>query len=121
MVHKQTANVITLDATGEVLGRLASKVAKIIQGKEKPDFTNNQTGNVKVVVNNIGHIMVTGKKQIQKIYYRHTVGYVGHLKSTRLEEMWAKDPTRVFYKAVFGMLPENKLRNLRMKNLTINL
>ncbi len=121
MVHKQIASIITLDATNETLGRLASKVAKLIQGKEKADFTNNQTGNVKIIVNNINHILVTGKKQTQKIYYRHTVGYVGHLKSTSLEEMWQKDPKRVFYKAVFGMLPENKLRNLRMKNLTINL
>ena len=121
MVHKQTSDTITLDATGETLGRLASKVAKILQGKEKVDFTNNQTGNVKVVVNNIVHILVTGKKQTQKIYYRHTVGYVGHLKSTSLEQLWEKDPTKVFYKAVFGMLPENKWRNLRMKNLTINL
>lgn len=121
MVHAQIASTTTLDATDETLGRLASKVAKILQGKEKVDFTNNQTGNVKVIVNNLNHILVTGKKQKQKLYYRHTVGYVGHLKSTSLEELWAKDPSRVFYKAVFGMLPENKLRNLRMKNLTINL
>ncbi|HPR91451.1 MAG TPA: 50S ribosomal protein L13 [Candidatus Paceibacterota bacterium] len=121
MAKKQIASTITLDATGETLGRLASKIAKLIQGKEKSDFANNQTGNVKIIVNNLSHLMVTGKKQTQKLYYRHTVGYPGHLKSTSLDEMWQANPAKVLYKAVFGMLPENKLRNLRMKNLTINL
>ncbi len=97
-----------VDATGYTLGRLASEVAKVLRGKNKPIYTPSiDTGDYVIVVN-AEKISVTGKKLDQKIYYNHS-GWVGGLKETTLKEMLAKHPERVIEHAVKGMLPKGPL------------
>ena len=94
-----------VDATGYTLGRLASEVAKVLRGKNKPTYTPHiDTGDYVIVVN-ADKINVTGKKLDQKIYYNHSE-YVGGMKETTLREMMAKKPERVIELAVKGMLPK---------------
>jgi large subunit ribosomal protein L13 len=96
-----------IDAEGEVLGRLASKVATVLLGKHKPDFTPGVETGDGVIVVNAGKIRVTGKKLTEKIYYRHS-NYPGGLKTISLRDQLAKHPDRVIRAAVWGMLPHNK-------------
>ena len=97
-----------VDADGKTLGRLASEVAKVLRGKNKPTFTPHiDTGDYVIVVN-AEKIKVTGKKLDQKIYYHHS-DYVGGMKETTLKEMLAKHPERVIEFAVKGMLPKGPL------------
>ena len=97
-----------VDATGYTLGRLASEVAKVLRGKNKPIFTPHiDTGDYVVIVN-AEKIKVTGKKLDQKIYYHHS-DYVGGMKETTLREMLAKKPEKVVELAVKGMLPKGPL------------
>ena len=97
-----------VDAEGKTLGRLASEVAKVLRGKNKPIFTPHiDTGDYVIVVN-AEKIKVTGKKLDQKIYYRHS-DYVGGMKETTLKEMLNKHPERVIEYAVKGMLPKGPL------------
>ena len=97
-----------VDATGYTLGRLASEVAKVLRGKNKPTYTPHiDTGDYVIVVN-VDKINVTGKKLDQKIYYNHSE-YVGGMKETTLREMMAKKPERVIELAVKGMLPKGPL------------
>jgi large subunit ribosomal protein L13 len=97
-----------VDADGMTLGRLASEVAKVLRGKNKPTFTPHiDTGDYVIVVN-AEKIHVTGKKMDQKMYYSHS-DYVGGLKETTLKEMLAKHPERVIEFAVKGMLPKGVL------------
>ena len=97
-----------VDATGYTLGRLASEVAKVLRGKNKPVFTPHiDTGDYVVIVN-AEKIKVTGKKMEQKIYYHHSE-YVGGMKETTLREMLAKKPEKVVELAVKGMLPKGPL------------
>ena len=97
-----------VDAEGKTLGRLASEVAKVLRGKNKPIFTPHiDTGDYVIVVN-AEKIKVTGKKLAQKVYYRHS-GYVGGIKETTLKEMLNKHPERVIEFAVKGMLPKGPL------------
>ena len=97
-----------VDATGYTLGRLASEVAKVLRGKNKPVFTpHSDTGDYVVIVN-AEKIKVTGKKLDQKIYYHHSE-YVGGMKETTLREMLAKKPEKVVELAVKGMLPKGPL------------
>ena len=97
-----------VDATGYTLGRLASEVAKVLRGKNKPTYTPSMdTGNYVIVVN-AEKITVTGKKLDDKVYYNHS-GWVGGLKETTLREMLAKHPERVIEHAVKGMLPKGPL------------
>ncbi len=107
-----------VDASGQVLGSLASDVAQKIMGKNKPSYSPNLDMGDNVVVTNAAKIAVTGNKMQNKIYYRHT-GYPGGLKSTTLEELFEKDPAEVLRKAVWGMLPNNKLRKKRITHLYI--
>ena len=97
-----------VDATGYTLGRLASEVAKVLRGKNKPIYTPSMDTGDYVIVVNADKIKVTGKKLDQKIYYRHS-DYVGSLKETTLREMLAKHPERVIELAVKGMLPKGPL------------
>ena len=97
-----------VDATGYTLGRLASEVAKILRGKNKPIFTPHIDTGDYVIVTNAEQIKVTGKKLEQKIYYRHS-DYVGGMKETTLKEMLNKKPERVIELAVKGMLPKGPL------------
>jgi large subunit ribosomal protein L13 len=97
-----------VDADGMVLGRLASEVAKIIRGKHKPAFTPHMDTGDSVIVINASKVRVTGRKDEQKRYFRHT-GYMGHERFTPFATMLAKHPERVIEKAVYGMLPKTTL------------
>ena len=97
-----------VDAEGKTLGRLASEVAKVLRGKNKPTFTPHIDTGDYVVVINASKVKVTGKKLDQKIYYNHS-DYVGGMKETTLREMMAKKPERVIELAVKGMLPKGPL------------
>lgn len=108
----------TIDATGKVLGRLATEIAVLLRGKHKPDFVPNQDIGDFVVVKNIDKIKLTGKKLEKKIYYHHT-GYLGGLKEVPLKKVFEKNPGEVLKRAVFGMLPKNKLRAQQIKRLKI--
>ena len=97
-----------VDATGHTLGRLASEIASILRGKNKPTFTPHiDTGDYVIVVN-ADKIKVTGKKMDQKIYYNHS-DYVGGMKETTLKEKMAKKPEDVIRLAVKGMLPKGQI------------
>ena len=97
-----------VDATGHTLGRLASEIASILRGKNKPTYTPHiDTGDYVIVVN-ADKIQVTGKKLDQKVYYNHS-DYVGGMKETTLREKMAKKPEDVIYLAVKGMLPKGPL------------
>ena len=107
-----------VDATDMTLGRLASEVAKVLRGKNKPIFTPHiDTGDYVIVVN-AEKIKVTGKKLDQKIYYQHS-DYVGGMKETTLREMMAKKPERVIELAVKGMLPKGPLGREMYKKLYV--
>lgn len=108
-----------IDAKGEVLGRLATKIAVLLMGKQKVSFAPHLDSGDYVVVINASLIRVTGKKLKDKVYYRHT-GYLGGLKEITLKELMKKDPKKVIWKAVEGMLPRNKLRDARLKRLKIS-
>ena len=97
-----------VDATGYTLGRLASEVAKVLRGKNKPTFTPHMDCGDYVIVVNASKIKVTGKKLDQKIYYSHS-DYVGGMRETTLKEMMAKKPEKVVELAVKGMLPKGPL------------
>lgn len=107
-----------VDASELTLGRIAVEVAKLLTGKHKPSYTPHVDGGDYVVVTNAKSIQVTGKKMTDKTYYRHS-GYPGSIRATSLEELLAKDPTQAIEKAVFGMLPKNKLRDGRMQRLKV--
>jgi len=107
-----------VDAEGKTLGRLASEVAKVLRGKNKPIFTPHiDTGDYVIVVN-AAKISVTGKKLDQKIYYRHSE-YVGGMKETTLREMLAKKPERVIELAIKGMLPKGPLGRSMIQKLHV--
>ena len=97
-----------VDATGHTLGRLASEIAKVLRGKNKPTYTPHIDTGDNVIVINADKIVVTGKKLDQKIYYNHS-DYVGGMKETTLKEMLAKKPENVITLAVKGMLPKGPL------------
>lgn len=108
----------TFDAKNENLGRLATKIADILQGKDDPNYQPNKVADNKIIVKNIDKIKITGKKFDQKIYYHHT-GYMGHLKERTYKQVFARSPEKVLEHAVKGMLPKNFLRDRRMNNLII--
>ena len=97
-----------VDAEGCTLGRLASGVASVLRGKNKPQFTPHVDTGDYVIIVNADKVKVTGKKMDQKIYYHHS-DYVGGMKETTLKEMLAKKPERVIELAVKGMLPKGPL------------
>ena len=108
-----------IDATNKPLGRLASEIAMKLRGKDKPDFLPYVTPINKVIIINSNSVKFTGQKSNQKIYTRHS-GYPGGLKSITLEKLKdKKGVSEIITKAVYGMLPANKLRPVMMKNLTI--
>lgn len=97
-----------VDATDKVLGRLATEVARRLRGKHKPEYTPHVDTGDYIVVVNAEKIRVTGNKEQNKIYYHHT-GYPGGIKSIKLSDVRAKNPTAIVEKAVKGMLPKNAL------------
>ncbi len=105
-----------IDAKNKILGRLASEISLILQGKKSAAYEPNRVSDDKVYVKNYEDIKVTGNKTTQKIYYHHT-GYVGHLKELTYEKKFAKDPKSVLRQAVRKMLPKNFLNQKRLKNL----
>ena len=107
-----------VDATGYTLGRLASEVAKILRGKNKPIFTPFIDTGDYVIITNADKIKVTGKKLEQEVYYRHS-DYVGGMKETTLKEMLNKKPERVIELAVKGMLPKGPLGREMYKKLFV--
>ncbi len=109
---------IVVDADAQVLGRMASKIAMRLRGKHLPIFTPHvDTGDFVVVVN-AEKVLLTGRKMDQKVYYRHT-GYMGGLKSTTARKLSQEFPERLIQKAVWGMLPKNRLGRQLIKKLKI--
>jgi large subunit ribosomal protein L13 len=119
-VNKATANKewVIVDAEGQALGRLGSKVAKILRGKNKPSFTPHADCGDNVIVINAEKVLLTGKKMADKIYIRHT-GYPGGQRQQTATELLAKFPERLVEKAVKGMLPKNKLGRKLYTNLHV--
>ncbi len=111
-------NWFVVDATDRVLGRVATKIADKIRGKDKPTFTPHTDGGDYVIVINAEKIKVTGSKFNNKIYYRHSL-YPGGLKSQTFKELNEKNPERIIEEAVKGMLPKNKLGKSIIKKLKV--
>lgn len=107
-----------IDASGVTLGRLATKVATLLQGKHKADFTPHYDMADNVVIINAAKIRVTGNKLDDKKYFRHS-GYPGGIKEATLAEKLQKDPVEVIELAIKRMLPQNKLKSVRMKHLKV--
>jgi large subunit ribosomal protein L13 len=116
--NKETANKewLLIDAEGQKLGRLASKIAKILRGKHKANFTPHVDCGDNIVIINAGKVVLSGEKAEQKEYVRHT-GYPGGQKFSSVAEVKVKDPRRLLEYAVKGMLPKNKLGRKVLKNL----
>lgn len=107
-----------VDAKDQRLGRLATRIADTLRGKNKPEYTPNiDTGDFVIVVN-ADKIVVTGRKMEKKVYYRHT-GYPGGLKQRTLAQMMEKKPEEVLRLAVKGMMPKNRLGRAQLKKLKI--
>ena len=109
---------LVVDADGQILGRLASEVASILRGKNKPIFTPHMDVGDHVIISNAGKIRVTGKKAKTKKYYRHT-GYPGGLRSDSYSDLIKSNPAKILEKAIWGMLPHNKLGKKIYKKLKI--
>jgi large subunit ribosomal protein L13 len=107
-----------IDASQAPLGRVATQIAKLLTGKDKPMFTQHIDVGDYVVVVNAAKVQVTGEKMDTKMYYRHSQ-YPGGLKEATMREKQAKDPTYAIFHAVRGMLPVNKLRDGRLARLKI--
>ncbi len=118
--NKATVNKqwVLVDAEGQALGRLASKVAKLLRGKHKPNFTPHVDCGDNVIVINAEKISLSGNKWTDKTYIRHT-GYPGGQRSLTATELYGKDPARVVEKSIKGMLPKNKLGANLFRNLTV--
>ena len=113
-----TRNWYEIDAEGKILGKVAAEIAVRLMGKHKPSYTPHVDGGDFVIVTNAEKIAVTGKKLLDKKYYRHS-GYPGGLKVRNLQEMLEKQPTEVKRKAVERMLPKNKLGSQMIGRLKV--
>jgi large subunit ribosomal protein L13 len=107
-----------VDATGLTLGRLATQIAYVLRGKHKPTFTPHMDTGDYVVVVNADKVVLTGQKELNKAYYRHS-GYFGGLKTTYAQDVREKHPERLIEFAVKGMLPHNKLGRHVYRNLKV--
>lgn len=107
-----------VDAEGKTLGQLSVCIANALRGKNRVDFTPHVDGGDYVVVLNAEKIKVTGQKESDKLYYRHS-GYLGHLKSRSVAEMRAKNPREILRLSVKGMIPKTRLRDQQMKRLLL--
>jgi large subunit ribosomal protein L13 len=107
-----------IDASGKILGRLATEIAVLLQGKHKSNFSPHLDSKEKIVVTNTSKIMLSSKKPEQKKYYWHS-GYPGGIKEVSYKELFKKNPNEVLRRAVYGMLPKNKLRAKMIKNLKL--
>ncbi|TRZ81891.1 50S ribosomal protein L13 [bacterium] len=109
-------NIIVLDAKEQSIGRLATQAVFILTGKNSPDFMPNIMSKKTVQIKNIKDVKFTGRKLNEKKYYHHS-GYPGGLKTVSLKKVFEKNPEEVLRKAVYGMLPKNKLRDQYIKRL----
>lgn len=110
---------VVLDATNKKLGRLASEAAAYLNGKKTTDFAKNKVARVRVTIENASKLALTEKKQEQKLYSKYS-GYPGGLTKTRMEEVIEKKGhSEIVKRAIYGMLPTNKLRKERMKHLIV--
>lgn len=110
---------VTFDATDKILGRFATEIAMSLMGKTSAAYQPHIDAGDSVVVENVGKLVVTGKKMVQKKYYHHT-GHPGGLRTKTMGEMWQKAPADVLRAAVSRMLPKNKHRKNRLMRLTIS-
>ncbi len=111
-------NWYVVDASGQVLGRLATQIATLLRGKHKPTFTPSLDDGDFVIVINAEKIRITGRKADQKMYYRHS-GYPGGLRAIGYREMLAKHPQRILRLAVKGMLPKNRIGRRQISKLRV--
>jgi len=113
-----TRDWLVIDAADQILGRLATRIARLLRGKHKPTFSPHLDMGDSVIVVNAARVRVSGRKLRDKVYYRHS-GYPGGLKSVTLGKLMATKPTRVIEMAVRGMLPHNRLGRKLLGNLKV--
>jgi large subunit ribosomal protein L13 len=106
------------DCDKYILGRMAAKIAFLLQGKNEPQYAPNKTGECFVIVTNSDKLNVSGKKRENKAYHSFS-GYPGGITSRKLGEIADRDSRKIVWKSIYGMLPVNKLRNAMMKNVII--
>lgn len=111
-------NWIHIDADGKVLGRLAADISMMLMGKHKATYVPYLNSGDGVIVTNTRKVKVTGNKETDKRYYRHS-GKVGSLKTDTVEKLRVYDPNKIIFEAVKGMLPKNRLRDVRLANLKL--
>lgn len=116
--HEVQREWFVIDAAGQTLGRMVSRVAMILRGKHKPEYTPHVDTGDYVVIVNASKVRVTGNKEEGKVYYRHS-GYPGGIKSQTLSEKRAKDPESIIQLAVKGMLPRGPLGRAMAKKLKV--
>lgn len=116
--RKEERDWVVVDAKGKILGRLATRIARVLQGKHRADYTPNSVCGDKVVVINAGQIRVTGKKENDKKYDKYS-GYAGGRKEISLKQLSEKNPVKALRYAVAGMLPKNRLRKECLSSLKI--
>ena len=108
----------TIDASGQVLGRLSTEIAKLLMGKHKVDYSPNLDMGDNVIVTNAAKVVVTGRKEEQKVYYKHS-GYPGGFKEVKYAKLKTEQPGKIIQMAVKGMLPKNRLQQPRLTRLTV--
>lgn len=111
-------DLITIDAAGKSLGRIASEVAHLLRGKGSPDYQPNIVSSQKVIIKNAAKVRVTGKKLLQRTTERYS-GYPGGLKNIPYQRSFKKSPSEFIKRAVSGMIPHNRLKKEILKHLTI--
>lgn len=111
-------NEITIDAKGLPIGRVASRVAKILNGKTDTDYAPNTVSKKKVRVINVAKVTITGGKLAKKMYYSHS-GYPGALKSVSMKEIFEKDPCKLFNRILSGMISSNRLKDNKLSNVKL--
>ncbi len=116
--NKEERNWVVIDAKDRILGRLASRIAKVLQGKTKPTYTPNFLCGDRVIVINANHIRLTANKSVTKGYDKYT-GYPGGRKEMSLKTLMEKNPTKALYMSVKGMLPKNNLGANMIRSLKI--
>lgn len=107
-----------IDATDQSLGRMATKIAMVLRGKDTPGWTPNIIPDVQVVVHNLDKVVFKGTKAQTKVYFRHS-GQPGSMKERTLEQAWRRDKTAVLRQVVRGMLPENRQRDILLSHLIV--
>lgn len=118
MEKKTQLKEYTIDAEGQIVGRLATKIAAILQGRTSAAYNPRLPGGNRVIVKNAAKVKFSGLKETQKMYYHHT-SYQGHLREKPVGDMRKRTPEKIVQYAVFNMLPKNKLRQVRMNRLKI--